>query len=82
LVYLFLHDNKLTGIIPKEIENLTDLRVGYFTLYNNCNLYTDDPDTQAFIDAKSEEEKGYQYILDTNSHDCVVLTPIITYLLF
>ena len=82
LRHLILQDNQLTGSIPVEIVdlgNLTDLCLSF-----NCNLYSDDTSVQNFID-DVEEGDTYQYILDTNTHDCdklnPVLAPVIMYLL-
>jgi len=55
----------------------------YLGLTNNCSLYSDDNDVQAFIDS-IPHGGTYQDILDTNTHNCnkSSMVPVITYLLF
>ena len=83
---LMIDNNKLQGTIPARLKNLTNLI--YLFLYNNCNLQTNDSALQEFINDKGnsdgEDITPYQYILDTNTHDCSnvgALVPVIMYLL-
>jgi len=78
LMALNLYYNALTGSIPPEIISLTNLTS--LSLYQNCNLYSYDPVVQNFID-DVQYDGYYQYILDTNTHDCAILAPVIIYLL-
>jgi len=78
---LYLNNNKLSGIIPVSIKNLSSLNNQGARLIINCNLHTDNVSVQQYIDAHSPPNCHYQDILDTNSHDCSVMAPIIMYLL-
>ncbi len=77
-------NNNLSGPVS---ENITQRDFTSLRLYDNCDLYSNDPVVQNFIDDKSEEHDGvagYQYILNTNSKNCfnpARIVPIITYIL-
>lgn len=86
LQYLLLANNKLSGRIPSSLQTMTSLTDGWgLTLFNNCNLWNNDATVQDFINQKSSYYSGsstpYQYILDTNSHDCFMpaIVPVINY---
>ena len=82
---LLLSNNKLTGTIPSSIASLNGLDTLY--LHNNCNLQTSDSELQSLINRAGywhEDTAPYQYILNTNTHDCSnvgALVPVIMYLL-
>jgi Leucine-rich repeat (LRR) protein len=77
---LQLNNNMLSGVILSTITSVP-LVDGYgLLLSNNCNLYTHDSSTISYIDTKASGLGGYSMIEQTNGH-CLVISPIITYLL-
>ncbi len=71
LTNLTLDQNNLSGEIPTnliDLINLTWLRMAY-----NCNLYSDNIQVQDFIDSIDVTDT-YQEVLDTNSHNCRLIS--------
>jgi Leucine-rich repeat (LRR) protein len=79
---LYLDENKLSGAIPDEIVDLLSIDTNYLKLKDNCNLYSNTPEVQTYIDDKAYG--GYLHVLNTNSHDCfnpASLIPVTTMIL-
>ncbi|OQX59458.1 MAG: hypothetical protein B5M52_03290 [Helicobacteraceae bacterium 4484_230] len=62
-----IEKNHLYGSIPESIPNLP---IDDLSLFDNCSLWSNNAVLQQFIRDRSDEDDGYQYILDTNNHEC------------
>ena len=90
LRYFRIYYNQLSGEIPESIVNLEDIDTPNdfsFRLDSNCNLFSNNETTKDYINIyhpSYTSNSGYNFILDTNSHDCSntsTLVPVIMYLL-
>jgi len=73
--------NYLQGEIPLSISLLPVLANDYgLFMTRNCSLYSNDPDVQQFIVDKDQIITSYPIFLKTQGH-CIVITPLIMYLL-
>jgi hypothetical protein len=66
---LLIEGNHLRGNIPESILNLP---IDDLSLFDNCNLWSNNPTLKQFIRDRSDEVDGYEYLLDTNGHDCFI----------
>ena len=86
LKMLVLSNNRFSGAIPASISDLEDTLISQgLRLETNCNLFGN---TQAVIDTvdaygyNDGSSGAYQYVLDTNTHDCFgSLVPVNFFLL-
>ncbi len=79
LTSFLLDHNNLSGPIPNTIVNLTNVTMG-ISIADNCNLFSNEVEVQDFINSKNGPH-AYQNILDTNTHDCTVMAPVIVFIL-